>query len=67
MTSIKGSDYERKFYYEKNLLTKSEYYREGKLLNSRFHYYRDNLKDKTEIFNVYNELEYTINYEYEFW
>ena len=67
LTSIKTKDAERKFYYENNLLTKSEYYRNGELLNTRIHYYKNSLKNRTEIFNRYNEPEYTITYEYEFW
>lgn len=67
LTSLVTGNYEYKFYYEEDLLIKSEYYKLGTLLNTRFHYYRDDLKDRTEIFNRYAELEYTINYEYEFW
>lgn len=67
MTSMKGKDYERKFYYENGLLIKSEYFKSEILLNTRVHYYKNSLKDRTEIFNRYNEPEYTITYEYEFW
>ncbi len=62
-----GSQASYKFFYEKNLLTKQEYYKYGKLINSRVFYYKNGLKDRSEIFNVYNEPEYTIQYEYEFW
>ncbi len=67
MTSVKVKDYERKFYYENGLLIKSEYFKSEILLNTRVHYYKNSLKDRTEIFNRYNEPEYTITYEYEFW
>lgn len=62
-----GSEKEYRLYYEENVLTKSEYYITGTLINSRVHYYEDGLKQRTEIFNVDNEPEYTITYEYEFW
>ncbi|WP_462248042.1 M56 family metallopeptidase [Ekhidna sp.] len=67
LTSIKGETYERKFYYENELLIKSEYYKNEELINTRIHYYKNSLKDRTEIFNRYNEAEYTITYTYEFW
>ena len=63
---IKGRK-EHKFYYENELLTKSEFYVDGKLFNTRFHYYENGLKDRTEIFNMLNEPEYTIKYSYEYW
>lgn len=56
-----------KFFYQNNLLTKQEYYKYGKLVNTRVHHYKNGLKDRSEIFNIYNEPEYTILYEYEFW
>ncbi|MEQ8904865.1 hypothetical protein [Ekhidna sp.] len=58
---------EHKFYYEKDLLIKSEFYVEGKLFNTRLYHYKAGLKEKTEIFNMNSEPEYTITYEYEFW
>ncbi len=67
VTSIKHGDAERRFYYENNLMIKSEYIRNGEIINTRIHYYKNSLKDRTEIFNRYNEPEYTITYEYEFW
>lgn len=67
LTSIKKGDDERRFYYENNLMIKSEYLRGGEVINTRIHYYKNSLKDRTEIFNRYNEPEYTITYEYEFW
>lgn len=67
LTSIKKGDAERRFYYENNLMVKSEYLRSGEIINTRIHYYKNSLKDRTEIFNRYNEPEYTITYEYEFW
>lgn len=67
LTSLKGKGYEHKFYYENKLMIKSEYFRNEELINTRIHYYKNSLKDRTEIFNRYNEPEYTITYEYEFW
>lgn len=62
-----GSLVNYKFYYENNLLVKQEYYKYGKLINSRVFHYKNGLKERSEIFNVYNQPEYTILYEYEFW
>ncbi|MEO9871105.1 M56 family metallopeptidase [Ekhidna sp.] len=67
LTRVVLGDYERRFYYENSLLTKSEYFKDGEVLNTRIHYYDDGLKDRTEILNRYSEREYTIHYEYEFW
>ena len=67
MTSVINGDQERKFYYENKLLVKSEYIRNGEVINTRLHFYKNGLKDRTEIFNRYNEPEYTITYDYEFW
>ncbi len=58
---------EYKFYYADKVLIKTEYYRRGELLNTRVHHYKSGLKDRTEIFNRYNEPEYTITYSYEYW
>lgn len=55
------------FYYEGDILTKSEYYIQSTLINTRMHYFENGLKRRAEIFNIDNEHEYTINYEYEFW
>ncbi|MEP1033754.1 M56 family metallopeptidase [Ekhidna sp.] len=67
LTIIKRGDSERRFYYENNLMIKSEYVKSGEVINTRIHYYKNSLKDRTEIFNRYNEPEYTITYEYEYW
>lgn len=67
LTSIVWGETERRFYYENNLIVKSEYIISGEIINTRLHYYKNSLKDRTEIFNRYNEPEYTITYEYEFW
>ncbi|MEP0984059.1 M56 family metallopeptidase [Ekhidna sp.] len=67
LMNIIWGETERKFYYEHNLLIKSEYIKSGEIINTRLHYYKNSLKDRTEIFNRYNEPEYTISYEYEFW
>ena len=58
---------EYKFYYEGPRLAKTEYYLRGTLVNTREHYYERGLKQRTEIFNRYNEREYTITYSYEYW
>ncbi|MEO9482092.1 MAG: M56 family metallopeptidase [Ekhidna sp.] len=60
-------NYKYMFFYENKVLVRSEYYKNDNLISSRFHYYEKGLKDRTEIFNRYNEPEYTITYEYEFW
>ncbi|WP_421764492.1 hypothetical protein [Ekhidna sp.] len=67
LMNIIWGETERRFYYEHNLLIKSEYIKSGEIINTRLHYYKNSLKDRTEIFNRYNEPEYTISYEYEFW
>lgn len=67
VTGIKWGETERKFYYENKLLVKSEYIKKGEVINTRLHFYKNSLKDRTEIFNRYNEPEYTITYEYAFW
>lgn len=67
LTSIIWGETERKFYYENGLMVKSEYIKSGEVINTRIHYYKNSLKDRTEIFNRYNEPEYTITYEYDFW
>ncbi|MEM9897484.1 MAG: hypothetical protein AAF789_14070 [Bacteroidota bacterium] len=58
---------EYKLYYDGNVLSKIEYYIRGELVNTRNHYYKNGLKDRMEIFNRYNEPEYTISYSYEYW
>lgn len=67
LKAITTGKYKYIFYYDNNTLAKSEYYINDILVNTRLHYYENGLKDRTEIFNVYNEPEYTISYEYEFW
>lgn len=67
LVSYKNGKREFKFYYENNVLIRSEYYKNGTRYNQRFYQYDDNgLITKTEIFNVNNEPEYTINYDYEY-
>lgn len=71
LSSMKYKDsfgsYEYKFFYENDVLIKSEYLKDNEIISTRFHYYKDGLKDRTEIFNRYNEAEYTITYSYEYW
>lgn len=58
-----------KFYFnETKQLIRSEFYIKEKVYNTRHYFYDENgLKERTEIFNVDGEPEYTINYEYEFY
>ncbi|MEQ9405778.1 MAG: M56 family metallopeptidase [Cyclobacteriaceae bacterium] len=67
LTAIDHGRYQYKFYYERDRLIKSEYYIAGNLISTRIHYYKNGLKQRTEIFNIDFEPEYTITYEYEFW
>lgn len=56
-----------RFYYEEDRLVKAEYYINDVLRHHRIYHYRANgLKDKTVIFNINNEPEYTIEYQYTF-
>ncbi|WP_339813779.1 M56 family metallopeptidase [uncultured Imperialibacter sp.] len=59
---------EHRFYYGNNLLTKSEYFIAGKMYQHKEHFYNDEgLRTRTEIYNLYKELEFTIDYDYEFY
>ncbi|MEQ8472909.1 MAG: hypothetical protein RIC35_17075 [Marinoscillum sp.] len=56
------------FNYEGTQLSRAKYYLGGKLYNTRKYYYTDNgLKERTEIFNVNGDPEYTIHYHYKFY
>lgn len=68
LQAVQKGNKTHKFHYADNLLTKSEFYVNGKLYNYRKYEYNDkNLKVRSEIYNMYNEPEYTITYEYEFY
>lgn len=54
-----------KFYYEEDVLVKSEFYIAGNLMHHREYFYKeDGRRDKTLIYNTLNEPEYTIKYNY---
>ncbi|MEQ9375735.1 MAG: M56 family metallopeptidase [Imperialibacter sp.] len=56
------------FFYENELLKKSEYFIAGKMYHYKEHFYNsDGLRTRTEIYNLYKELEFTIDYDYEFY
>lgn len=68
LTSFRMGDVEHKYFYEGDLLTRSEFHLRGKMRNHRVHYYSEQgLKEKTEIFNTNGEAEYTIEYHYDFY
>ncbi|HCX23224.1 MAG: hypothetical protein CMB80_25430 [Flammeovirgaceae bacterium] len=56
------------FEYDGSRLVASKYLLNGKVYNTRKYYYTDSgLKERTEIFNVYGDAEYSIHYNYEFY
>lgn len=68
LISVLSNDRETRFTYESDLIKTSEFYIKGKLFNHRIYFYNEaGLKTKTEIYNVDDEPEYTIYYDYEFW
>ncbi|MEN8248659.1 MAG: hypothetical protein ABFS32_06985 [Bacteroidota bacterium] len=68
LTSVKDGSNEHRFTYENDVLLKAEYFINEKLRNHRIYYYHDNgLKEKTVLYNTFNEPEYTIEYSYEFY
>jgi hypothetical protein len=68
LTAVLGEDDRtHRFYYLEGLLIKSEFYIHDKLYNYRIYTYDSNgRKEKTEMYNVDNDLEYSILYVYEF-
>jgi hypothetical protein len=67
LTSVIDGNKSYKFIYENDVLIKSEYYIKEQLYNQRYYYYNeDGSKSRTELFNIDNEPEYTIKYNYEF-
>jgi beta-lactamase regulating signal transducer with metallopeptidase domain len=56
------------FVYENGLLKRTEYFINDKMYHYREHFYTDEgLRTRTEIYNLYKELEFTIDYDYEFY
>ncbi len=55
------------FIYEGEQLVKSEYLLRGTKYSTRYYYYENGLNVKTEIFNVNNEKEFTILFDYEYY
>jgi hypothetical protein len=67
LTSVLEGNKKHKFIYENEGLIKTEYYVNDKLYNQRYFYLNeDGSKSRTELFNIDNEPEYTIKYNYEF-
>jgi len=68
LSSVQEGNKLYQFIYEGQDLAKSEFYVNSKLMNHRIYHYNDyGLKVKTEIFNAYDQPEYTIEYHYEFY
>lgn len=68
LTNVKSKKRETRFTYEGTLIKSSEYYIKETLFNRRvYHYNEAGLKTKTDIYNMNNEPEYTIYYDYDFW
>ena len=67
LASFRSKDIEYRFVYENERVAKSDYFKGGKRYSQRFYHYLDNgLLEKIEIYNVLNEPEYTITYDYEY-
>jgi hypothetical protein len=57
-----------RFFYENDLLKRTEYFIAGQMYHYKDHFYNsDGLRIRTEIYNLYKELEFTIHYDYEFY
>ncbi|UII21370.1 M56 family metallopeptidase [Fulvivirga ligni] len=68
LTEVSKGNKKMKFIYDDGLLVRSEYYIGANMYNYRKYIYNNiNLKIRTEIYNRYNQPEYTINYDYEFY
>ncbi|MEQ8811741.1 MAG: hypothetical protein RIE59_21920, partial [Imperialibacter sp.] len=64
--SYRGKDYQ--FYYSDDLLQRVEYRINETMYNYREHFYNsDGLRTRTDIYNVDQQLEFTIDYDYEFY
>lgn len=67
LSIYKFKDHEYQFHYENNVLVKSEFYINNIRYNQRIYQYNEiGLITKTEIYNMNNQPEYTINYVYEY-
>lgn len=68
LASVSDGRVTYEFEYNGTRLITSKYILNGKLYNTRKYYYTDSgLKERTEIFNVYGDAEYTIHYHYDFY
>ncbi|WOK05052.1 M56 family metallopeptidase [Imperialibacter roseus] len=68
LSRVTYSDRVYQFAYEGGLLTRTEYYIKENMYNYREHFYSaEGLRTRTEIYNLYKELEFTIDYDYEFY
>ena len=68
LTKVSDKKVSYEFEYEGSRLVTSTYALNGKVYNTRKYYYTDSgLKERTEIFNVYGDAEYTIHYHYDFY
>ena len=68
LTQVSDGKITYEFEYDDSRLVASKFFNNGKLYNTRKYYYADNgLKERTEIFNVYGDPEYSIHYNYEFY
>jgi hypothetical protein len=68
LVKVDQGDQVFRFFFEGDQLVRSEFSLRGKLYNTRKYSYSDSgLKSKTEVYNVFGDLEYTISYEYTFY
>ena len=67
LVSVIDGNQEFKFFYDVGSLSRSEFYVNGTLYNTRKYIYKDGLKDRTEVLNVNGEPEFTIHYDYKFY
>lgn len=62
---LKGAEHH--FFYEEGLLVKSEFLVRDKKYHTRYYFYEEGLNTRTEIYNTYDQKEYTILYDYEYY
>jgi len=68
LISVKDDKKSFFFIYKNEQLVRTEYFAHGKMYNHReYEYDKYGQKTKTNIFNVNNELEYSIIYDYEYY
>ncbi len=68
LTQVTDGQVTYQFQYDGNRLTSAQYYNHGTCYNTRKYYYNDSgLKERTDIFNVHGDAEYSIFYHYEFY